>query len=98
MVGLSSRDAAGRWSSTPAIAERRTGGSGWDVVVAGKALRPSLQQERWMCPLDPSSPAAVFARNLACRPIDEAWALTAIYSIVASSADLCPGLAVRCSP
>src|SRR5438045_7667829 len=95
MVGLSSSEAAGRWSSTPAIADSNTGGSDWDVVVARNAFRPSLQHERWMCPLEPSSPAAVFARKLARRPIDNARSLTAIFSRVASSAARSQGLAAR---
>src|SRR5947208_15143548 len=91
MVGLSSSDAAGRWSSTPAIAASNTGGSELDEGAVRNALRPSLQHERWMCPLDPSSPAAVFARKLARRPIEDARSLTAILSSVASSAARSPG-------
>ena len=41
------------------------------------ALEPSRQHERCTCPLDPSSPAAVFARKLALIPIERASSLTA---------------------
>src|SRR5207253_10528697 len=97
MVGLSSSDAAGRWSSRQATAERNTGGSDADDDAVRKAFRPSLQHERWMWPLDPSSPGALFARKLARRPIDDARSLTAIFRSVASSAARSPGRAARFS-
>src|ERR1700737_5029979 len=61
IVGLRSSEAAGRCSSTPAIAERNTAGSALPSD-ARNALAPSLQHERWIWPLDPSSPGAVLAR------------------------------------
>src|SRR5450756_212161 len=50
MVGFSNREAPGRCSSTPAIAELNAVGNGLPSE-ARKALAPSLQHERWTCPL-----------------------------------------------
>src|SRR6266851_3793868 len=66
MVGLRRRDAAGRCSSTPAIAERKTCGK-CVASAARNAFAPSLQQEKWTWPLEPSSPGLVLARKLARR-------------------------------
>src|SRR5713101_6590127 len=96
MVGLRSREAAGRCSSTPAIAERSAAGS---VLTSPprNALVPSLQHERWTWPLEPSSPGAVLARKLARKPIVAARSLTAIFVRAASSAARSAGLAPRLS-
>src|SRR2546422_3287560 len=93
MVGFSSSDAAGKCSTTPAIAAENTGGNGPARSVTRKAFLPSRQQDRWMCPLEPSSPAAVLARKLARKPSDEARPLTASLVRVASSAARRPGRA-----
>src|ERR1700693_459499 len=58
MVGFSNREAPGRCSTTPAIAELNAGAS--DLPSAArKALAPPLQHDRWTCPLEPSSPGEV---------------------------------------
>src|SRR6202165_3034462 len=85
IVGFKSSDAAGRCSSTPAIAFRSAAGKALPSELRN-AFAPSLQHERWMWPLDPSSPGAVLARKLARRPIVAARSLTAILVSAASSA------------
>src|SRR5438876_4368931 len=72
MVGLSRSEAAGRWSSTPAMAEPSGDGKSSAGEAPANAFASPLQQDRWMCPLDPSSPGLVLARKLARSPIEAA--------------------------
>src|SRR5438876_37685 len=113
IVGLSNREAAGKCSTTPAIADRNTSGRlgrlvGWLLPTRGEVARsaggavanaflPSFQNDKCTCPLDPSSPGAVLARKLARSPMLDARSFTAIFVSAASSAARSAGRAPRFS-
>src|SRR6266568_7555481 len=86
MVGLSRSEAAGRWSTTPAMAAPRDAGSSSAAEAPANAFVSPVQHDRWTCPLDPSSPGFVLARKLARRPIEDASCFTANFTSAASSA------------
>ncbi len=65
-------------------------GSSSDVEAPANAFVSPLQHDMWTCPLEPSSPGAVFARKLARRPSVDAISLTANFTSVASSAARSP--------